>query len=374
MPDRPCLICAALALCLCLCGCAQHMQPESQAIAVGMAVDRADPGGLRLSVLLPESHAFSGQGDDASSGYYIASATGASFAEALTILHATVPMTLNLAQLKIIIVSQEIASDAVFPAVVTDMFLTHRLYSSAFFVVSLGSAQDVLRSQGDVTSLRASSAILTGMEDRVRRGIVPDVRFSDLYNDLHSIYGSPVAILAAAADGTHTTLTPPGRAGDALPGAMPREGQAGCEYAGAALFRDGRMVGVLSSLEAAFLGYLRGGTHAISYAVRGRAVDLSPVRPVSVSIALGEDAPHISVEALFAVTESFAREELARQVEADIAALIAKGQSLGVEPFGFAGRAAASFPDVSSWLRYEWLQRFSEASVQVRATIRVLRE
>ena len=368
------VLCILIALCLTLSGCAQHMQPESQAIAVGMAVDLIEPGGLLVSVLLPENHASSGAEEGTSGGYYIASATGSSFAEALSILHATVPLTLNLAQLKSLVVSQELASNGIFPAIVTDMYLTHRLYSSAFFVVSLGKAQDVLRGQNKVTGLRASSAILTGMEDRIRRGGILDVRFADLYNDLHSIYPSPVAILAAAADGEHTTLTPPGRAGDALPGALPREGLAADEYAGTALFRDGRMVGTLSSLETAFLGFLRGDTRTIGYAVDGRAVDLSPVRPVSVSFDLSGSAPQIGIHALFAVTEGFSRESLARQAEADIAALVAKCQSLGVEPFCFSQRAAASFPDIAAWLEYDWPCRFPEADVSVNVEIRVLRE
>ena len=45
-------------------------------------------------------------------------------------------------------------------------------------------------------------------------------------------------------------------------------------------------------------------------------------------------------------------------------------QVAGVEPFGFAEKAATHFPTVHEWLDFDWRQHFSEAEVGVHVTIK----
>ncbi|MDO4740585.1 MAG: hypothetical protein Q4A66_07965, partial [Eubacteriales bacterium] len=120
-----------LCVCLLLCGCTQTDQPENQAIAIGLSVDLNEEGGLELSVLLPNLHSV---GQSSSSAYTICSATAHSFAEAIGLLRTSIPLTLNLAQLKAVIFSQEIAQSDFLHNIVSDMYLTHRLYNAAFCI------------------------------------------------------------------------------------------------------------------------------------------------------------------------------------------------------------------------------------------------
>ncbi|MDO4739622.1 MAG: Ger(x)C family spore germination C-terminal domain-containing protein, partial [Eubacteriales bacterium] len=334
-----------------------------QAIAIGLSVDLNDEGGLELSVLLPNLHSV---GQSSSSAYTICSATAHSFAEAIGLLRTSIPLTLNLAQLKAVIFSQEIAQSDFLHNIVSDMYLTHRLYNAAFCIVSIGEAKTMLEALVSAPfGARLSSLLLTSLENHTASGRIPDTHFSDFYYDMHSIYGSPIAILAATADGMHTRLTPEGRAGDALPGALPREGGSQNEYSGTALFRDQRMVGTLSSLETAWMNYLRGKTMSIDYSCEGTSLTLSPTFPPRVRIDTQSEQMRIEISARFTVGSQCSIDALTALIDADLHALISKCQSLGVDPFLFSQRAAASFPDIPSWEAFGYIDRYITAQVEI---------
>lgn len=364
----------ALVLTFLLSGCTLTDQPENQAIAIALAVDHADGGEIQISVLLP-SLSGTGQSADKSSGspYTVASATAHSFAEAIGILRASIPLTLNLAQLKTVYISQHAAQDEGLIDLISDMFLTHRLYNAAFCVISIGSARDMLNALNTNNyGARLSSVVTTALENFVAEGGIPDTHFSDFYYDLHSIYGSPIAILGAASDGIHTTLTPEGRAGDSLPGAMPREGNNKNEYSGTALFRDGQMVGTLSSLETAWMNYLRGRKLNINYSCEGANVVLSPVGGAEITVDTSVEPMQIEIAAAFTVSTHCSLDILRSLIEADISSLVRKCQSLGVDPFLFSQRAAVHFHDIPAWLDYAYYTKYPSADVQVQVNVRMI--
>lgn len=344
-------------------GCAQTDQPENQAIAISLGIDAGEGETLQLSLLLPSLH---GAGQGTNSGTYtICSATAHSFAEAIGILRASIPFTLNLAQLKTVIISQEVAQSERLPDLVSDMFLTHRLYNAAFCIISVGKAKDMLEEMNNASfGTRLSSMVLTALENFIEEGGIPETHFSDFYYDMNSIYGSPIAILGAASDGKHTTLTPEGRAGDALPGALPREGGNKNEYSGTALFREGRMVGTLSSLETAWMNYLRGETRNIAYNCDGTNVVLSPAKKAGVRTEAGEQL-RVQIDAVFTVSSQCSLDILTSMIRADLAAVIRKCQSLGVDPFLFSQRAASSFMDIPSWIDYEYYGKYADAEIDI---------
>lgn len=359
-------------------GCAQSGQPENQAIAISLSVDKTDTDEIQVAVQLPNFGKSGGGGESGSeqsgNSYILASGTASDFTEALNIMRSTIPRSLNLAQLKSVVVSQELAESDRFSALVSDMLLTNRLYSAAYFIVSLGSAKDLISAQQSSMGVHLSSIVLAGLENFVHQNRIPDVRLVDVYYALNSIYGNPIAIFAATSDGTHTKALEEGRAGEALPGALPREGQTKNEYAGTALFRDGRMVGTLNSLETGFCNLLRGEQQNIPYSCDGSALELSPVTGANVTVDASANAPKIDLSVRFSVSSDRNHDQLRTLIHADISALIAKCQSLGVDPFLFSQRAASRFADNESWKRYDWASKFPGAGVAIRVEIQGLHE
>ena len=102
---------AALLLALCLTGltgCDAISVMERQTYALCFAVDAAEDGGLVLSVQTPVN----GSGDDTSATpeYSVFTATGATFEDAMAVLTATTPCTVNFCQLKLCVFGYELAS------------------------------------------------------------------------------------------------------------------------------------------------------------------------------------------------------------------------------------------------------------------------
>ena len=109
---RACKVTALLLLCALLGGCTQARQVESVAFAVILGADLTEDEGIELTVQIPKVGGGSTEAQDESSGpsdYLIASASGATFTDALMALEITVPRDLTLTQVKLLVVSDALA-------------------------------------------------------------------------------------------------------------------------------------------------------------------------------------------------------------------------------------------------------------------------
>ena len=144
---------------------------------------------------------------------------------------------------------------------------------------------------------------------------------------------------------------------------------------GTALFRDGLMVGTLDGLETSLLNAIHGSTVFFNYSPDGMPVSLQSHGMTDLRIENMEDGRlRIAFDLRFNVIADLKApplESIRATLREDLAQLLAKCQSLGVEPFGFAARAASRFPSLAQWQAYDWPQRFSEAEFDVDVQITV---
>ena len=190
-----------------------------------------------------------------------------------------------------------------------------------------------------------------------------------------SVFSDPVAILCATAQEAPEAL----RGRDALDGLTPENVPASSEneneYVGTALFRDGLMVGTLDGLETSLLNAIHGSTVFFNYSLDGMPVSLQSHGMTDLRIENMEDGRlRIAFDLRFNVIADLKApplESIRTTLREDLAQLLAKCQSLGVEPFGFAARAASRFPSLAQWQAYDWPQRFSEAEFDVDVQITV---
>ena len=111
-----------LMVCCVLTGCMSR-QLEEQMLVIILGVDETEDG-IRLVLKIPSNSASGDSGgdntsgeDDAMSGggqmgYLLLEATGGSFEDTMTLLHATTPRTLNFCQVREVVVGEKLASIA----------------------------------------------------------------------------------------------------------------------------------------------------------------------------------------------------------------------------------------------------------------------
>ena len=290
------LISSVLLIALSLSGCA-HMNIESQAYAVSMGIDPSQNGGIRVSVQVPSLNqsggSESGEESGGSKSYTLSAAVGRSLSEALNMLQASIPREMNLSGIKSIVVSQELAESERFREVLHEMAMAYRVYGVAEMVVCRGAAEEFIKEQQPVIGLRLSESIAVELAHCRENGYIPSAKAADVYYLTESIYGDPVAVLAADNEGENQL--PPGENGDMYAGQVPRSGENKNVYFGAALFRNGRMTGLLTGAQTQLLNMLLGDLEYFGWIVDDQPVNLNISGRPEVEMKLSGDKPSIHV-------------------------------------------------------------------------------
>lgn len=352
-----CLICPLLQ------GCAVSGEVENQAYALVMGVDAARDGGIELTIRIPRIGQ-GGAGDAESGGkdapYLVLAAAGADYAQALENLQWAAARELNLSHLNLLVASEALASEARFPALIRQIAETRHLYATAGLIVCEGRARDFIEGQETLLGSHLSSDIDAMFRHYAAHGYIPSATLADLYYATLSCYSDPVgirgfpdsgekpatAILEGDEERLNTeTLTASSR-----------------QYLGAALFREGQLVGRLDAGETLGLNLLTRRVDSFSFQSGGRAWTLSCARPPKVRVKLDGERPVISVDIRLSCAEPGDTSTLEADIAQALEAVMAKCQSLYVEPFGFAAKTAARFPTLKAWLAYDWRARFPEAT------------
>ena len=376
---RACKIAALFLLCAFLGGCTQARQVESVAFAVILGADLAEDASIELTVQSPKAGGDPQGGEDqggGSSDYLIASARGATFTDALMALEITVPRDLTLTQVKLIVVSESLARHEAFYNFAESLSKLDQSCASAYLAVCQGNAGDFVREQKPVIGMRVSLGILAMFEHHKTRGYITGARFADFYYRGVSVFSDPVAILCATAEAAPELSAGQSALDGMTPKTVPAESDNANEYVGTALFRDGLMVGALDGLETSLLNTIHGADVFFGYSLDGMPVGLQSHGIEGLEFSAGADGRlRISFTLRFnaiADLKAPSTEGIRQTLREDLLQLLRKCQRLGVEPFGFAARAAGQFASLADWQAYGWAERFAEAEfdvdVQITAT------
>ena len=274
---RACKVTALLLLCALLSGCTQARQVESVAFAVILGADLTEDEGIELTVQIPKVGGGSAEAQDGSGGpsdYLIASASGATFTDALMALEITVPRDLTLTQVKLLVVSDALARHEKFLNFAESLARLDQSCASAYFAVCRGNAGDFVREQKPVIGMRVSLGLLAMFDHHKTRGYITGANFADFYYQGVSVFSDPVAILCATAQEAPGTSSGQGALDGLTPETVPASSENENEYVGAALFRDGAMVGALDGLETSLLNAVSGAPVFFNYSLEGMPVSL----------------------------------------------------------------------------------------------------
>lgn len=393
-------LCFAVLIALGLFAFPGSTEIDAQVFAINIGIDRLTNGMVRVTVQMPSGEAdgpsgsspqqgsdsqSGGGGEDTQepqakqlekahaiqqqsrqSGYLISTADGINFADAISILTATLPRLLNMSQVKQVVFSEAFACDAEFAPLVESLINANEFYNAAELVVCEGSAEEFIREQNLILGARLSKAQDAAAYAHKLVGFVPSAHMADIYYAMHSGYGDGAAALCATnlfqALASSNALS----SGTVYAGQVARTGANLNEYMGSALFGDSGMVGRLTGHETQLMNILRGTLSEMLYMDGQRTSELRQQARPRVTIDTSGSAPRISIYVelqMIPHLRSLSAEEVRARMTDELLALIVKCQALGVEPFGFGKVAVRSFPTFEAWNGYHWRDRFAQADI-----------
>lgn len=359
------LVLIALLICL-LTGCSQRQQVENQAYVLVMGVDRT-PDGIRITAQMPKVSQSAQAEDGAAGGSYLRlSVSGDSYADVLQRLSWAVPRTLNLSQLKMLVLSEEIARDPMCSDLLEEIAQTKRLFAAAQVVVCAGDARGFVNALEAVMGSRLSTDITSMFDHYIESGEIPECRLADCYYLTKSIYSDPMLIYANY-DNAATAFS------EMLEQAEERtQTDVKNHYLGAALFSDGMMRGLWGRDETILANLIRGSTRTFKYEYAGRNLDIAPSRAPTVRIDTQAEPVRVCIGLHLTVNSQEAgidADALSRNLQAKIYDLMTDAQRMGIEPFGFAECAARSFTTIDAFVQYGWKNRFERANFDINVNL-----
>lgn len=365
---------AALIICLfLLSGCTQITQPEDLAFAIVLGVDLTDGGEIEVSIVVPRIAGQSGQegSGGSASDHLVFSAASEDFSEALNHLRWAVPRRLDLSQIKLIVFSEQLAQSEHCRKVSDTIMATPRLYTAARLAVCDGSAKEFVTAIKPTIGSRLSSELDANIEDYILNGYIPDVTFADVYYKSRSEYSDTLAIYAAAApsESAPASIVIPN---DPLSAKV--DTQSDSRFLGAAIFREGRLTGILSGKESLYCKILRGERQAFPFSTGGRTIGLTTLGKPEYQINIHSDPMTIDVCLRFSqlAGSRFADpEKLSDELEKEILKVIDTCRKMNAEPFLIAEKTASQFASMADWQAFDWHEKFKNCTIRVHINLQM---
>ena len=391
----------ALCLCLLLTGCGGGQEIESSLFVLAMAVDPAPDGNLTVTV-----KALSGTQDAAASsggasgaeqqggaeaqaldtgesdieapepGYIVLSATAPSCLRALSLLSATTPRTVNLSQLREIVLNRTLAETDATLSILKEIRSMYRANGEAIVVVTPDDAGDFIRRQRAILGVRLSK-YLEVLFDHFSEldTIPPDAQLSAVIAAMESGTIDASAVYAAGNRFDSTLALGTGAELDRLPGHLPRTSPAENEYLGTALFSGPRMTGVLTGEETGLLCLMMGAANRRTTFIGNAQYKINLPTRVSRRIDPSDGALCVNIRmnlTRIAGEEYISEAEIAANIERACVNALLRLRAAHSDAVGFGRLAIRKCLTIPEWEGVNWPAVYETLPVRVSAHVKVL--
>lgn len=370
-------------LCLALSGCTGR-EMEEQLLVIILGVDTTEEGNIRISVKVPSNSASGGgSGEGASSGgeqmgYLLLEATGGHFADAVNLLQATTPRTLNFSQIREVALGWEAARSPQFSTLLYSIYSLPRMRAQAALIICRDQAYDFVREQKPYVGARLSRYVETTLENYAGKGFVPKTTLGQAVRDLG--YGFQDALLIFGAVNDFHQVQSPNDENilDAKAGDLPRKSVNAIELFGAAATDGVSVSGTLSGYEMALVHLIRGDAGSVD--IRGEGNAATPIfarAPAALSVDLDSDPVTLHIR-LLCEGRYFPgylpdQDQLSALLTRDLAALMDHLQALSCDGLGFGNLAARKCLTLAQWEALSWREKYRAAQVEIQVEM-ALRE
>lgn len=379
--------------CALLGGCGGGQEIESCLFVLAMAVDPAPDGNLTVTVKALSgtqeatggTAAQSGNSQDGSQpdsgletpepGYIVMSATAPSCLRALNMLSSTTPRTVNLSQLREIVLSRTLAETDATLSILKEIHSMYRANGEAIVVVTPDDAGDFIRRQRAILGVRLSKYLEVLFDHFAEMDTIPsDAQLASVIEAMQSDTIDATAVYAAGNVFNSDIVLGGGADMDRLPGHLPRTSPAENEYLGCALFSGPRMTGTLTGEETGLLMLMMGQAQRQSTFIGNalyrinlptrvrRQIDDDGTLSVHIAMSLRQEAGE----------EAMTQEEIAATIEREAVSVLLRLRAASCDAAGFGRIAIRKSIDIPSWEQRNWPDEYERLGVRVSAEVSVL--
>ena len=383
---------AALALmlmtCLFMLGGCGGQEIESCLFVLAMAVDPAPDGNLTVTVkALSGTQETPGDApaqeenkqhsvEQTEPGYIVMSTTAQSCLRALNLLSATTPRTINLSQLREVVVNRTLAETDATLSILKEIHSMYRANGEAVVVVTPDDAGDFIRRQRAILGVRLSK-YLEVLFDHFSDldTIPPDAQLSAVIAAMESGTIDAAAVYAAGNRFNSSLVLDAGAELDRLPGHLPRTAPAENEYMGTALFSGPRMTGVLTGEETGLLCLMMGEANRRETFIGSAQYKTNLPTRVRRSIDPSDGALCVRIRmnlTRIAGEESASAAEIAASIERACVNVLLHLRACESDAVGFGRLAIRKSLTIPEWESRNWPDEYTRLPVRVSAEVKGL--
>ncbi|MBR5561023.1 MAG: hypothetical protein IKU73_06395 [Clostridia bacterium] len=394
-----CLMLASLFLTL--SGCCGGQEIESCLFVLSMAVDPAPEGNLTVTVKALSGTQEAAEGSIAASsggsadragipgdesakesgieetepGYIVMSATAKSCLRALNLLSATTPRTVNLSQLREIVLSRTLAETDATLTILKEIHAMYRANGEAIVVVTPDDAGDFIRRQRAILGVRLSK-YLEVLFDHFSEldTIPPNAQLASVIAAMESGTTDAATVYAAGNSFSGTLALATESDLDRLPGHLPRTSPAENEYLGSALFSGPRMTGVLTGEETGLLLLMMGKAQRRTTFIGDAQYKTNLRTRVTRSLGGKDGALEVCVRmnlTRIAGDAYEAPERIAQRIEQACVNVLRKLQAASCDAISFGHIAIRSCLTIPQWEEKNWPLIYETLPVRVSAKVKI---
>ncbi|WP_371377967.1 Ger(x)C family spore germination protein [Sporomusa aerivorans] len=385
------IIACCFLLCMLVLGCNGGRETDEIAWVLTIGVDKADDD-LAITYRIAVPKELAGESSkDSKHATTVVTVKAPTLAEGRNLLNATLSRAVSLSQVRLIVISEELAYAGV-DDLIGPLTRFREFRGSIFVLVARGNIREIFEKNTPVLETLTSRWVENSIQSSNEAAYYPKATLHEFYQRLKSASGAPYAMYYSL-----NPLTGQGRPsgekvdGEAskqyLPGDIPRNGGDPAEIVGTAVFNSSKMVGALDSeetrafiimqdrLDRSFLVVEDPLTqkHKINIAIRnGR-------KPKIEILSLGEK-PVIRIDVFLegeitAIPSGIAYEEpeyrslLEKQVsnviKRQLQDMLAKTQSWGADIVDFGYYSRGMFSTTQELFAYNWRKRYQFAQFDI---------
>lgn len=397
------IIACLLGICIICGGCNAAREPDEQIYVVAIGIDKsAKKGMIDVTYVgaLPVATGESGEGG--SSKPQLTSNvtfTAPSLAEARNLLNSITYFYPTLTHIKILVIGEELAKQGI-GNIIGPLTRFREYRGTNYIVVAKGTAQNFFKNNNPGIPGSVSRYYESMMETSTETSYFPRTTLHDFYLSLKDADGASYAAMVTVnpqnmEDLAAKSQTPGEKTEEYYVGDIPRSGGNPVEFLGTAIFRDEKMVAMLTNSESRSLAMLTGKFNRSYITVEDPLV---PAYRINVNLRQGQkpnfvtrivDAKpivHVTVYLEGEITslpsginyeqleyKELLEEFLAQIVQQEISQLVMQTQGKKSDIVGFGYHFRSKFKRLEEWEAFSWPEKFPQADITVEVKCKLRR-